>query len=614
MPTLLAYTYYGDAQCTSPLRIQYNQVDGGGDCSSSYLRLTCTVSTSNPGFWYKSECAPDLATFGAKVFNSSIAQFQTLSTDPCGQPPTDGRQFPLNTCVAQAYKDQAGNVVFQGNKAVVDPSSGQLSLITFNSDPTCATTNIQRNTVGSITAPSSCLSGATSSLIGFTALLTATTTYSGSDCKTPVKLSYEYAARTCTASTKCSLNSDTGEWITTACSKTNDLDASAQSLFSTTPYFTFQPYYDTSCTVVKPAQAIRLDVCFPSSTTKNVVNSVIAKLSPDQNSVTINSYQGPSCQGSAIEGSYFSFGEACGTGTPGAVKLNVKPAASSVVGVVTTAAATLTQNNGGNSGTPVGAIVGGVVGTLAVLAAVGFGVWYMRYKNIKKDPSEDRTKPRYEPVQLFTSRELSLQELERQRQLQQQPLPSNASAAAFSFAPSQFATDESRRSRRSGRSGRTSAAPPPSSFMVSMTTSGPEPTNPEKQRANNLFGTMNETIQSVSKHLEARTSQAGLRERGADVETAYFGELVLPALPSEWTIQDVVDWVSLNEGTQEILLFINEQEIDGRALLKMNVKDFAFPTVGRRLRFQEALDSLIALNEQKKAAKESLAPPPCYQN
>ncbi|KAJ3062532.1 hypothetical protein HDU99_005186, partial [Rhizoclosmatium hyalinum] len=97
--------------------------------------------------------------------------------------------------------------------------------------------------------------------------------------------------------------------------------------------------------------------------------------------------------------------------------------------------------------------------------------------------------------------------------------------------------------------------------------------------------------------------RTGRRVRRDDVETAYFGYLCLPSIPSEWTIGDVADWAALHEGTEEIVEFVEDEEIDGRALMKMDLQGFSFPSMENQLQFQDALNSLIALNEQKRAAR-----------
>ncbi|ORY46484.1 hypothetical protein BCR33DRAFT_810327 [Rhizoclosmatium globosum] len=92
-------------------------------------------------------------------------------------------------------------------------------------------------------------------------------------------------------------------------------------------------------------------------------------------------------------------------------------------------------------------------------------------------------------------------------------------------------------------------------------------------------------------------------------EYTMFGDLRLPSLPSQWSVQQVMAWASQNEATPEILGLIEHEKLDGRTFLLSIVDDFMFPSLGHRIRFRNALDSLRKINDETLARLEETAPP-----
>ncbi|KAJ3067922.1 hypothetical protein HDU99_003349, partial [Rhizoclosmatium hyalinum] len=84
-----------------------------------------------------------------------------------------------------------------------------------------------------------------------------------------------------------------------------------------------------------------------------------------------------------------------------------------------------------------------------------------------------------------------------------------------------------------------------------------------------------------------------------------FGDLVLPTLPSYWTVEETVQWILQNGGTKEIVQFVQGQRSGGSTLLSLKIYDFVFPTIGQRIRFKVALEAL-----QERELDE--AAPPAY--
>ncbi|KAI8607836.1 hypothetical protein BC830DRAFT_69539 [Chytriomyces sp. MP71] len=96
-----------------------------------------------------------------------------------------------------------------------------------------------------------------------------------------------------------------------------------------------------------------------------------------------------------------------------------------------------------------------------------------------------------------------------------------------------------------------------------------------------------------------------------------FGDLYLPANPAGWSIAQVCAWVGQNGGTEDMLAFLSGQEIDGKALLRLRADEFDFTTMGRRIRFEEAVEKLKRIHEEYGARMEATrdpdAEPPLYQ-
>ncbi|ORY42244.1 hypothetical protein BCR33DRAFT_851766 [Rhizoclosmatium globosum] len=125
-----------------------------------------------------------------------------------------------------------------------------------------------------------------------------------------------------------------------------------------------------------------------------------------------------------------------------------------------------------------------------------------------------------------------------------------------------------------------------------------------------------ESTGSGSKRLVvvSRMTMGGSKKRGADSEVqrkitdkeqlrAMFGDLSLPALPSQWTSQDVVVWCFKNDGTPGLLKYIKGQNIDGRALLELTEDQLAKVKIGNRAKFWEKLNELKRVNSSILAAE-----------
>ncbi|KAJ3060468.1 hypothetical protein HDU99_005913, partial [Rhizoclosmatium hyalinum] len=462
---------------------------------------------------------------------------------------------------------------------------------------------------GSVGAPSCQASSNKVSVFNYNGLY-GITSYTGSDCNTPVKINYVAATSPCTEDLKC-LRNGVGEYVSHVCSKTDDLESTARTSFNGTQYFQYQPYVDSNCLLPQPAVAIKLNTCFPTTPYQdNSVQSANSSLSTDGSLVTINYYAGANCEGKVVESDPFPSSGAC---TPnGKVFYSKTP--------VSTGTGQQPSDNPTDSGssTNVGAIVGGVVGGLIALGLIAFAAYYFSpKKNVKAGttlPSSRDNLSTFRSMFSMPSSRPSEQTLptEALSQFSARPL-SSASMVPSSQDPS---TQQSVYNSQVS-SGAADAATVVGNASVVASYSGSTArsedflvTSSDKHAEATMFSSINAMRAPPSK---MQNVFAADEVKDQAVDEALFGDLLLPALPSQWSIKHVIQWVSKNEGTVEVLDYIQKEEIDGRALLQMKVDDFSFPTRGRQLRFQEALDALKNINSAKLLALQDMNPPPEYE-
>ncbi|ORY42246.1 hypothetical protein BCR33DRAFT_718439 [Rhizoclosmatium globosum] len=592
------------------------------DCTptASFVSSTCTKSTTNPGYYYTSQCVPDQSKIGSTLWPNT-ATYQLLTTGQgCTNPAQSGLQWPFNTCVKvppSLIDSKNPKYTILSVKTTMDPSNGNLYFATFIDD--ACKTNWDYIPAGSPAAPS-CFEGLKSTLFNYANQLSMKTVYTSSDCKTPTLLTYEpITSSTCTPNPSCSPSNNVGEYASTACTKVNDITVRSQQLFSTTPYLTYQPYIDTACTIPLSAQSIAINTCFNTAATDGSPGSLNATVSGDGKTVTLNRYAEKGCIGTPnpfpadifpVDGTCTVKGKVFYTATSGNAVSTGGGSGNNGSGDITNGGS---QGSSGPSG---GAIAGGVIGGLVVLAAIVFGFFYYRNKGKKglqlstgteapfmaaSGPAPSQIRSRPQSAFPFLNSSIS--------SVPTNPSNSQATATATGTGPATTAASAV-------------AVTMSASNPVTATSSGPSTekergvnvfasisSGPDEKRSASMFTSLNNL--TISTAIPTKEQEAAAEAR-ANKELTMFGDLLLPAVPSEWTVHDVIEWVSKNEGTPDILKFILDQEIDGRALLLMNVEEFSFPTMGRRMRFKESLDELRSINSAKILSSNSYAPPPSY--
>ncbi|KAJ3284385.1 hypothetical protein HDU79_008257 [Rhizoclosmatium sp. JEL0117] len=210
--------------------------------------------------------------------------------------------------------------------------------------------------------------------------------------------------------------------------------------------------------------------------------------------------------------------------------------------------------NSGNSN--VGVIAGAVIGSLVLIGLIGFMTFWVSKKNSKNNFQ-------HSPVSVVES-----------------------SAQPVSIISSAESTETDTLAN--------------TSFLVNN--------NSDKKTGGFVFDTMN----SLAAYDAVGAKLPTIGHDG--LQYTDFGDIRLPAIPSQWTVSHVILWASGNGATSEILALIQNEQLDGQAFLLMKMDDFnfPFPSLKQRLYFRAGLESLAVLNEErlKTAAMTSISAPP----
>ncbi|KAJ3291803.1 hypothetical protein HDU79_002024 [Rhizoclosmatium sp. JEL0117] len=585
-----AIIYFQDAQCSVPGYISYVYNETGANCSSADIN-DCQPFPGMTNWWGKTLCVSDIKAFGNSIFGSNTVQLQLLQTGPgCKSRPTAGQQFALNQCTLVKPGSLSTAV---STKVIIDPSTTKVFWTTY-SDPNCQTY------LDAYPIPNSpdifCLSNQYSStILNYSKKLSLKTIYSSDSCKSPARISYD-SVSSCSPSTQCT-SSNTTEYSTTECTSVYDFPKLSQQAFPG-PYFIYQPYLDAKCATPLPQQAIALNTCFGVILASGVTRFLNAT-TVDEKSVLMQWYDATGCLGDPVSVDFFSGDGEC---VPGKGKVFYSGLGD--VGVVSTSVGSvgnaMNSTDSGGNGVPVGIIVGGVFGGLFLLAVILFVVCCCAARRLEEEVKggSDFALDSAEPKRSFTILPASMTIRNARTMLRRTTvfrfpflngtLSTTASAPRYSMATATILSSDE------------------PDFMTSrgVTTRVTE----KESQGVDMFRTMN-TLQSSSTAFTSKES-AGVSNRAS--ECTMFGELLLPVLPSDWTVEHVSEWVVGNDGTYEMLEYIHEHGIDGRALLLLNVDDFSFPTKGRRIRFQDALDNLRTLQTTHSAQTDPSLSLPSY--
>ncbi|ORY42254.1 hypothetical protein BCR33DRAFT_718444 [Rhizoclosmatium globosum] len=273
-----AHIHFADSQCATPLRIDY-AFPNSTTCTPTQEAMCSTddFGTSSQ-HW---SCVADLRNFGTSYFPNKV--IHESIDDDCKGASVSAFQAPMGTCIPST---PAPPYTFA--KLFIDPTNGA-TIITTYSDALC-TSRVN------VSSPISKECTKTQ-LLNYNGSL-ALTTYTTSDCTTPIKLVHDTSIpQLCTSNPTCTKGTGQ-EYTTTSCTNSTTLDETALKLFSTTPYFKFQTFPTTSgCTgPAESTQYVRLGTCFESSP-MDWVHAINTSLSIDGRYIVFRYYAGFKCTG-----------------------------------------------------------------------------------------------------------------------------------------------------------------------------------------------------------------------------------------------------------------------------------------------------------------------------
>ncbi|ORY42289.1 hypothetical protein BCR33DRAFT_307120 [Rhizoclosmatium globosum] len=384
MPVLVADIYSQDPNCSKPLRIQFSSVSSNNqtDCDPYSISTTCQPSAVKGGGWfYHSICAdPNPAVTASKVFGNTAILFQTLSSkNSCSAIALNGETFPINTCIPLAYGN-VSNPIWQGNMVVINPSSKQMTRLTFQ-DPNCTSTTVVAEYSGSIET-STCIGSSTNTVLQYNRLGTSITSYTDSSCKIAISSTYFIPPNQCIESAECSLDPITNSYTTISCVvDTQSFTSNMRSIFNDTSYIIYSPYFDNSCKYPKPVQALYLNQCFPVYSSGNKSSFMSITKSKTVGMVDIAQYEDSDCKLDSVRANSYPLDGSCVGGVRVFLNSNGNPDNGTNMG---------NEEESAKSGTvSVNVLVGGVVGGLIGLFIVGFAIWVLYKRRLgasKKDP------------------------------------------------------------------------------------------------------------------------------------------------------------------------------------------------------------------------------------
>ncbi|KAI9353829.1 hypothetical protein BDR26DRAFT_914045 [Obelidium mucronatum] len=548
MPILTASVYYSDKGCITPVYIEYS-LPNNADCTPVATAPACESSKQYSNLFVQTSCVDDISTFGNKYFGSNTPQVQALGGDRGCQSaasPSFGDQFPLETCVPAGNSSSTtlSQTVF------LNTLNGTLFWTSF-ADANCQTAQ-NYGYFGTVGSPS-CNKEVDqqTALLNYNGLFLYTA-YSGSDCKTPAKVSSQAAFSNCSDTSICVQSKGDLEYYTNVCSSVDTSESRAEALFNS-KYFALHGFYDFGCVLPKPVVYMLLDTCVNSSPS-STVGSMKSGLSTDGHTITITYWSRPACQGTLVQTDVFP--------TDGTCTTNGRVFLMSTTGKAT-------SNN-------VGVIVGGVAAGLFLILAGAF----FYFKRNKAKAGKNRTLATQDTVEPTAEggQWLSVDVV---------PPPREQPTVATAVTEKSGLFDVLRDATSSMRSSFSGVSPDGSVSPQNM-------------------------VSSMGGSALASKPTGSSASTNNDKEYALFGDLCLPSLPYQWSVEETSQWLASNEATPAIIQYIKEQDIDGRALLLMSADDLKFGTAGARIRFAEALSSLRSINSSRLAATEAALPPPSY--
>ncbi|KAJ3241187.1 hypothetical protein HDU81_001583 [Chytriomyces hyalinus] len=606
----------------------------------------CVLPTNLPSVYLISDAAPLV------VFN----QFADSDTKCSSSSLVGGTQYAVDTCVSA--HSETGFQTFEGRQiqseyVSANMSNGQL-IRSFFSDNDCTNYVSSVPFDNKLTACQSHMSATVINPLIYQRLVF----YRDDACTLTNTIRYEVSNKVdCVPNSFCGKGNAFPQEKT--CVNNPTLSADATTYFKNNPYAIFDYYQDNNCMGLMRSSAVAMNVC--RLITGNKSSNITAL--PDGSFVS-TTYNGPGCT----------------LGVNGTVKFNQNGACTDSVRMTAYNFASIlgsngAAGNGGGSSSPaaqggsnMGPIIGGVVGAVVVLGALG-GFLYMRNKKqqdaaklqepaIYTTPSQNNfpSGNSYAPSNINTfpsggsyapTGEAPLPLPPSQAQYstfdqngQQTPTTPQSPYTPHSLqsATGQYTPGAAAYNRYSAPLG----PPPPTQFASVpaaaefdaarqpyyapsvVSSSQPSVGYPDESTTINKSGGDASIHSQGTLPLKAAllsSNQSFLNTSLSSPNSAFpatlqpiqIGKVTLPMNPATWSVAETALWIVENGGSSDSARLIKEQDVDGRTLLKAKVTELAdaleIRTLGQRVRFEEGVEVLRAMAAKAGAAAAASAGP-----
>ncbi|KAI8821533.1 hypothetical protein BJ741DRAFT_637298 [Chytriomyces cf. hyalinus JEL632] len=410
------------------------------------------------------------------------------------------------------------------------------------------------------------------------------------------------------------------------CVDTPNLPADAAEFFQNRPYAIFDNFLEPNCLGYSHSSAVPMNSCILIEGDQSTSTTFLPN-----GSVQDTTFNGPDCtRGINVTATYSPNGECNGVWRLTAYNYASETSAASAVSSQTSLASPMTRvmESGSGSGqlspeSNLGAILGGVAGGVVVLAAIT-AFLCMRYTKkqigdkqlVLSHDNHDATADAQIPFMISSlAQDSTTNQTAHQLQTLQTANPN------IQLPPTQVAPvllpEENDAYRQLQYF---SILPLPKPL-------GDEPIGSSKQ-LHDLAQQLQSSfpLGSTTSFLDNTLTSSALPPPTITTHTLQpiqIGKVSFPLDPQAWSVAEVALWIVDNGGSQDSARLVNEQDVDGCALLTATVPELAdtleIRTLGQRVRFQVGVDKLRAVavgvaTAAAAASVEVVEAPPAYFN
>ncbi|KAI9344288.1 hypothetical protein BDR26DRAFT_857544 [Obelidium mucronatum] len=380
MVALTATISYLDAQCATPIRIEYSHLNAT-DCVPSKSAEACVAMSGLPGWYSTSACTSDPMQYGNGIFKSSLSQVVSLSANgACSVEPTSGSHYPFGTCIQTFQTTRRDGYLYNSFKVAEDVAAGTMNWIAFTDNKCQQFAGFEP--YGSVHAPNCISSGSNVTVLNYKGIQLRTL-YTGSDCKTKGVLWYASALTDCKP-LPCAQNAASQgvtEYFAVSCTSVYDLPTKTEETFATRPHALKHFYYDSFCQVPNAYFSFCFGYCYLSSYLLPGTVSLNSSMDLDGQAEVFSAFTVPGCQGTPVVTQILRFDGTCNAQTR---IYNVSRGINSTIEGNPTAQSI-------NTGVLAGSISGGLVFVL-ILVALAFW-WKKRQNSAEKKENNSTAEP-----------------------------------------------------------------------------------------------------------------------------------------------------------------------------------------------------------------------------